>query len=116
MLQSKRYYLYLRQYNTYSNPVIYYSGYYPKAPTNICSSGSYTGHCRVYRSFIQRRYFIVAQRSGSVYTNTWDVTAQFPISKDYSTSYYGTYIGWTIGSWNRYYAVKTWTADKNKLT
>ena len=113
-----RYYLYLRQYASYTGPAIYYSGYYPKAPTNICSSTSlYEHHCRVYNSFNQRRYFIVAKRKGSAYYNTWDLTAQFPQSKESQSSKYYTYIGWTRGGWNnRYYAVKTWTADKNKLT
>lgn len=59
VLQSMRYYLYLRQYSSYNKPLLYYSGYYPKPPTNICSGSSYIYHCRVYRSFNQRRYFVL---------------------------------------------------------
>ena len=40
VLQSMRYYLYLRQHAYKTNPVVYYSGYYPKPPTSICSSST----------------------------------------------------------------------------
>ena len=116
VVQSKRYYLYLRQYATYNDPYIYYSAYYPKTTNSICSSTTNYYHCRVYYSFVNRRYFVVSQIKGTVSDNTYDLTANFPISKDASNSFYSVYIGWTRGGISSYYAEASWNPDPSRLT
>ena len=60
VLETKQWYLRLYQHTSYNIPLVYYSSNYPKPPTNLCSSTStYQYHCRVYRSFNQRRYFVL---------------------------------------------------------
>lgn len=60
---------------------------------------------------------MIAQLKGSYYDKTFDYTGVFPQSKDYATSFYDVYAGWSVdSSGSRYYSVQSFTADKNKLT
>ena len=116
-LQSRRYYLYLQLYATYSNPFIYYSAYYPRFTQSICSDTSTYYVCRAYNMFKNRRYFLVAQRIGSTSTNTFDYTGVFPESKDASSSFYSGYVGWTRGGSNSsYYSENSWTYSQSYLS
>ena len=116
VLSTQRYYLYLRQYSSFSNPFIYYSAYYPKPSQSICSDTNNYYICRTYSQFNQRRYYIVAQPKGSVSTNTFDYTGTFPQSKDVTSSFYSGYCGWTRGGTGNYYAEYTWTANSGYLS
>ena len=79
----------MRQHAYHTAPIVYYSANYPKPPMDVCTdTNTYQYHCRVYRSFVQRRYFILAETKNSRYTLTWDKTANFPQSKDYSCLLY----------------------------
>jgi hypothetical protein len=106
----------MQQYASYSNPFIYYSGYYPKFSQSICSDTNAYYQCRAYSQFNTRRYFLVAQIKGTTSVNTFDYTGIFPESKDYNTGFYNVYVGWTRGGTSSYYATYTFTANKNQLT
>lgn len=62
------------------------SGNAPQPTQAMCSSGFL--YCRVYTSFITRKYFIVAQYSGSTYTIRLADNTYFPPSYDIASNYY----------------------------
>ena len=70
--------------------------------TSFCNSGSYS-YCRVYDSFINRRYFVIT-KSTSNYISAWTFSgsAAFPPSFDISNTFYDTLLYVTQPSYSRY--------------
>lgn len=101
-------------YNT-AVPTIYMSMYMPKPVTSFCAYSSFY-FCRVYTSFVNRRYYVVAQWTGTTSTIRFNGTAYFPPSDDYSSSYYKTYIGWTETGSERYYHIWQSTRSTSMLS
>ena len=101
-------------YNT-ANPTVYMSMYMPKPVTGFCSYSSFS-YCRVYDSFVNRRYFVVAQWSGTTTTVRFNGTVYFPPADDLLSSFYGTYIGWTETSSERYYHIWSTTRSTSILS
>ncbi len=115
MDQVASYYLQAQIYNSYSNPIIYYSAYYPKPSQTACNNTNFL-ECRAYFSFTNRRYFMVAQSSASTSLMTFSYTALFPDSKDIASSFYTYYIGFTAGGYNYYYSIHSTTSNSNYLS
>ena len=86
------------------------SMYAPKPIDSFCNNGNYI-NCRVYTSFINRRYYLVAQRSSTVSSVRFTGTCYFPPSDDYSSTFYYTYIGYSYSNDRRYY--HTWGQTRN---
>lgn len=78
------------------SPIIYMSGNAPQPTQGMCSSGF--AQCRAYTSFINRKYYIVAQYSGATYTIRFSDNTYYPPSVDIASSYY---------TWNIYYGEPT---------
>lgn len=66
------------------------SMYAPVPVASFCNSGSFT-HCRIYDSFINRRYFMVA-KSSSGWISSWTIagTSGFAPTLDADSNYYDT--------------------------
>lgn len=77
-----------------SSPTVYMSMYMPKPVNSFCQYSSFAS-CRVYTSFVNRKYYVVAQWSGSTSVVRFNGTVTFPPADDSTSSYYQTYIGWT---------------------
>lgn len=56
---------------------------------------------------MNRKYFIAAQISAYTYTIRLTATSNFPPSTDYSSSYYGIYVGYFYPPETRYYHIYT---------
>ena len=80
------------------------SMYAPKPISSFCENGNYY-ECRVYTSFINRKYYLVARRAATTTTIRFTGTAYFPPADDVSSSYYKTYIGFTYTNDRRYYHI-----------
>ena len=91
-----------------NSPIVYMSNNGARPSSGMCSSGAY---CRVYTSYINRRYYIVAQHSGSTYTVRFSDNTYFAHSVDASSSYYDWYIGYAHPSELRYY--HTWSSSRS---
>lgn len=74
----------------FPDPVLYVSDYAP-VPFNYCNS-SFT-QCRTYTSFINRRYYMIAQWGGSTGSIRLQGNTNFPPSDDNLASYYSQYWG-----------------------
>ena len=68
--------------------------YMPKPVTSFCAYSSFY-YCRIYTSFVNRRYYVVAQWTGTTTTIRFNGTVTFPPATDQSSSYYNTYIAFT---------------------
>ena len=101
-------------YNT-AVPTIYMAMYMPKPTTSFCSYSSFY-YCRVYTSFINRRYFVVAQWTSTTTTIRFNGTAYFPPADDTASSFYDTYIGFPETGSERYYHVWTTTRSTSILS
>jgi hypothetical protein len=77
--QNKYFQLYIQSPYTITNPVLYYSSYAPRTQQSMCNNGNFLV-CRAYNSFFSRRYFLVAQRSGSTRTLNITDNLNFPQS------------------------------------
>lgn len=78
------------------------SMYAPVPVQEFCSTSSWS-ECRIYDSFINRRYFFVARStSGSISSFRITGTSLFPPSFDFSTSFYNTLVYVSEPSNNRY--------------
>ena len=80
--------------NSISSPTVYMAMYMPKPVNAFCQYSSFS-YCRVYTNFINRRYYVVAQWSGTTSAIRFNGTAYFPPADDQASSFYSTYIGWT---------------------
>ena len=98
-----------------SVPTVYLSAYVPKPVSSYCAYSSFY-YCRVYDSFVNRRYFVVAQWTGTTNTIRFNGTAYFPPTDDYSSSYYTTYIGWTDSNNDRYYHISSYSTNHGNLS
>ena len=79
------------------------SMYAPMPVTAFCSNGAFS-FCRIYDSFITRRYFVVT-KSTSNYISSWTIsgsTAAFPPSFDASNTFYNTLLYVTQPTYSRY--------------
>ena len=90
-----------------TNPTVYMSMYGPKPLPSYCSSGF--SQCRVYNSFINRRYYVVAVRSATTSTVTFAQSTNMPPSDDISSSFYNVYVAMADTSSERYYGIKSTT-------
>ena len=96
-------------------PIIYMSMNAPRPIDSFCNSGSYD-ICRIYTSFNQRRYFMVARRNANSVTSLrFSGTCSAPPSKDAWIGYYYTYIAWAIDSDRRYYHHYGWNRAQSRL-
>lgn len=86
---------------TLSNPAIYIADIGPIPSSSFCSSGYL--YCRTYTSFMNRRYYIVAQVSGSTNIIRFNLAAYYPPSVDYNSNYYTRYVGIGQPGDNYYY-------------
>ena len=68
--------------------------YMPKPVTSFCAYSNFY-FCRVYTSFINRRYYVVVQWAGTTTQIRFNGTVTFPPADDQSSGYYNTYIGFT---------------------
>lgn len=109
--QNKYYQLYVQSPYYINSPIMYVSSYSPQFSQSICNSGTYA-ICRAYNDFYSRRYFLVVQYSGYTYSMNLVGNLNFPQSKEYSSSYYTTYIGWTGSGFSYYY--NTWSGTLNQ--
>ena len=76
---SNTYQFYIRSTDTYTNPIVYISSYFPQFEQTLCNSGSYL-ICRAYHSFFSKRYFLVAQINGHTNAVTLSGTQKYPES------------------------------------
>lgn len=100
-------------YNT-NVPTVYMSMYIPKPSKAFCNYNSFY-FCRVYDSFVNRKFYVVAQWAGTTPTIRFNGTAYFPNSDDSVSSYHKTYIGWTETGSERYYHVWQSTRSTSSL-
>ena len=80
--------------DTFWNPILYMRMYTPKPISSFCSSSTDYYSCRTYTSFINRKFFIIAQRKG--WTNTLRFSGNAPMapSDDTNNNYNTRYIAW----------------------
>lgn len=81
------------------------SMYAPQPTSNtFCYSSSYL-ECRIYTSFLNRKYYVIGTiNSGAYNYMAWNGTVYQPPSCDYDTAYYTTFVGWTSKTDVYYYA------------
>lgn len=112
--QSRYYEINMTGTNT-ANPTVYMSMYMPKPVTSFCQYSSFS-YCRVYDSFVNRRYFVVARWSGTTTIVRFNGTVYFPPADDAASSFYSTYIGWTETSNERYHHIWSTTRSTSILS
>ena len=86
------------------------SVYALRPTTNYCDESGYFSQCRVYDSFMNRRYFVVARSSQTTSIVRLNGTAYFPPSEDASSSFFNTLIYWTDTT--NYYYIATYNNDQ----
>jgi hypothetical protein len=81
-------------YNTYQ-PELYMSMYAPQPSTDFCTTNSWS-YCRIYTSFVNRRFYFVAKSTSSG-TSSFRITGttNFPPSIDFTSTNYPTLLYWT---------------------
>jgi len=91
------YYLQLTANTWFNQPFVYVSYPAPVPSQSFCTTSGYN-LCRVYTSYINRRYFIVAQSSsGSINQITFNLgtTATLPNSREYHSGNLDVYAAWS---------------------
>jgi len=81
---------------------------------STCNGGTHI-ECRTYNTFFSRRYFMIAYNSNHASSFNFQVNLKFPQSKEMSSSYYTTYIGYTQGGWDQYDHVWTGSLSMGQL-
>jgi hypothetical protein len=89
----------------------------PQPLTSFCANSNFID-CRVYQSFLNHRYYLVAKSNLHTNIMTFSGTVIFTASRDNSASYYNSYYAWSIAGY--YYDVynsvfnKAYISDSSK--
>ena len=80
----------------------------------MCTSGNGYNTCRAYTSFINRKYYLVAERaSNSIRTIRLTDTTNFPPSDDDNSGFYNYDISWAARDDRRYYSI--WDSSRSSI-
>ena len=97
-----------------SSPTVYMAMYYPQPTASFCNSGFSV--CRVYTSFVNRRYFVVATYSGTTSVVRFSSTIKVAPADDASAGFYNVYVAYGTNSGNRYYGIYSATLGNSYVS